>query len=118
MVTEPTLAEGHEHAEECAALYGEWLRYHAAVVDTSGRFSRGQVLEAMRERDMFERQLRALGCSGEARRRAERAAEIAAHGHPVLTHRPVAQRSDPSGDDATDDGDRTGHDAERPRVDA
>jgi hypothetical protein len=38
----------------------------------------------MREREMYERQLRLLGCSGEAMRREERDAEIAEHGHPLL----------------------------------
>jgi hypothetical protein len=37
---------------------------------------------------MFERQLRALGCSGEALRRAERDAEIAAHGRPTIAPEP------------------------------
>ena len=65
-------AEGHEHSEECAQLYREWRRYHAVVVDTSGRFQRNELLQAMREREAFERQLRAIGCSGEAMRRLER----------------------------------------------
>ena len=85
MAEEPTFAEGHEHSEECAQLYAEWKRYHAPVVDTLGRFSRGEVLNARRTRDMFERQLRAIGCSGEALRRLERDAEIAEHGHPTIT---------------------------------
>jgi hypothetical protein len=50
----------------------------------SGRFTRAQVLEAMRERDKFERQLRRIGCSGEALRRQERDREIAEHGRPLL----------------------------------
>jgi hypothetical protein len=80
----PTFAEGHAHTEECAVLYREWKRYHIAVMDTSGRYSRPEVLEAVRERDKFEHQLRLLGCSGEALRRIERDAEIAEHGHPLV----------------------------------
>lgn len=75
---------GHGHGEECDALYREWRRYHAAVIDPAGRYARPQRLLARRERDRFERQLRAIGCSGEARREAERDAEIAEHGHPRL----------------------------------
>jgi hypothetical protein len=84
MAEQPAFAEGHEHTEECWALYAEWKRYHAVVQDMSGRFTRNQVLEARHTRDMFDRQLRALGCSGEAIRRAERDAEIAEHGRPLL----------------------------------
>jgi hypothetical protein len=84
MADTPTFAEGHQHSEECATLYREWKRYHAVVVDTSGRFDRNAVLQAMRERDAFERQLRAIGCSGEALRRLERDAEIREHGRPLL----------------------------------
>jgi hypothetical protein len=80
----PTFAAGHEHTADCAQLYREWKRYHVAVVDTAGRFSRPEVLEAVRERDKFEQQLRRLGCSGEALRRIERDAEIAEHGHPLI----------------------------------
>ncbi len=80
----PTFADGHEHSEQCAQLYREWKRYHAVVVDTSGRFGRNELLQAMRERDAFERQLRAIGCSGEALRRLERDAEIREHGRPLL----------------------------------
>ena len=85
MAEEPTFAEGHEHSEECARLYAEWKRYHAPVGDTTGRFARDEVLNARRTRDMFEGQLRAIGCSGEALRRLERDAEIAEHGHPTIT---------------------------------
>lgn len=84
MAEQPTFDEGHEHSEECAELYREWKRYHSVVLDASGRFSRQDVLTARREREMFERQLRALGCSGEALRRIERDAEIAEHGRPLL----------------------------------
>ena len=84
MAEQPTFAEGHEHTEDCRALYREWKRYHAVVQDMSGAFTRNQVLEAIHTRDMFERQLRALGCSGEAMRRIERDAEIAEHGRPLL----------------------------------
>lgn len=80
----PAFAPGHEHTDDCRALYAEWKRYHAVVQDMGGRFTRTQVLEAVHTRDMFERQLRALGCSGEALRRIERDAEIAEHGHPLL----------------------------------
>ena len=84
MAEQPVFAEGHEHTEECARLYAEWKRYHAVVQDTSGRYDRQQVLAARREREMFERQLRAIGCSGEALRRIERDREIAEHGRPLL----------------------------------
>ncbi len=84
MAEQAALAEGHEHTEECWALYAEWKRYHAVVQDMTGAFTRNQVLEAKHTRDMFERQLRAIGCSGEAIRRLERDHEIAEHGHPLL----------------------------------
>ena len=77
-------AAGHEHSEQCARLYAEWRRYHAVVLDPRGQYARPEQLAAARERDMFERQLRALGCSGEALRRLERDAEIAESGHPTL----------------------------------
>ena len=80
----PGFAEGPEHGEECDALYHEWRRYHAAVIDPAGRYSRREQLLARHERERFERQLRVLGCSGEARREVERDAEIAEHGHPTL----------------------------------
>ena len=83
MADPPRFAEGHEHSEDCAALYGGWRRYHAVVLDTTGRFTRSQVLEAKRERDKFEHQLRLIGCSGAALRLIERRAEIAEHGHPL-----------------------------------
>ncbi len=84
MAEEPTFAAGHEHGEECLALYREWRRYHAFVVDMSGGFDRAELLAARHEREMFERQLRVLGCSGEALRRRERDAEITAHGRPTI----------------------------------
>lgn len=84
MAEQAAFAEGHEHTDECRALYAEWKRYHAVVQDMSGLFTRNQVLEARHTRDMFERQLLALGCSGEAIRRIERDAEIAEHGRPLL----------------------------------
>ncbi|MSQ41846.1 MAG: hypothetical protein EXR65_02265 [Dehalococcoidia bacterium] len=84
MAEQARFAAGHEHGEECAALYREWKRYHTVVQDTGGRFTRPQVLEALRERDKYEAQLRRLGCSGEALRRLERDAEIAEHGRPLL----------------------------------
>jgi hypothetical protein len=80
----PTFAEGHEHSEDCAALYLEWKRQHAVLMDLHGRFSRQDVLAARREREKFEHQLRLLGCSGEALRRIERDREIAEHGRPLL----------------------------------
>ena len=85
LVPEPAFAEGHEHTTECDALYEEWKRYHIAVIDQAGHFRRDQRLLARHERERFERQLVALGCSGEARRRVERDAEIAEHGHSKLT---------------------------------
>jgi hypothetical protein len=84
MAEPPTFAEGHEHTEECARLYAEWKRYHAVVQDTAGRYDRQKLLAARREREMFDRQLRAIGCSGEALRRIERDREIAEHGRPLL----------------------------------
>ena len=85
MAEEPSVAPGHEHDDECSALYREWRRYHAVVVDMGGRFSRPELLAARREREMFERQLRARGCSGEALRREERDTEIAMHGRPTIS---------------------------------
>jgi hypothetical protein len=84
MADPPTFASGHAHTEDCWALYREWRRYHAVVQDMTGAFTRNQLLEARHTRDMFERQLRALGCSGEVIRRAERDAEIEEHGRPLL----------------------------------
>ena len=84
LAPQPQFADGHEHDEECDAIYREWRRYHAAVIDPAGRYTRQQQLAARHERERFERQLRALGCSGEARRFEERDAEIAEHGHPTL----------------------------------
>lgn len=83
-VVPETFAPGHEHGVECQSLYAEWKRYHAVVQDMSGQFTRPQLLEAIHTRDMFGRQLIALGCSGEALRRIERDAEIAEHGRPLL----------------------------------
>ncbi len=84
MAEQPRFAEGHAHTEECMRLYAEWRRSHAVVLDPAGRYDRGQHLAAGREREMFERQLRALGCSGEALRRLERDAEIEEFGAPRL----------------------------------
>lgn len=84
MPEQPAFAPGHQHNDECRAFYIEWKRYHAVVQDMTGAFTRNQVLEARHTRDMFERQLRALGCSGEALRHIERDAEIAEYGHPLL----------------------------------
>lgn len=89
MAEEATFAPGHQHGEECFVLYREWRRYHAVVVDTSSRFDRAEVLAARREREMFEGQLRARGCSGEALRRRERDVEIAAHGRPTIAPDPA-----------------------------
>lgn len=84
MAETPSFAPGHQHTEDCQALYREWRRYHTVVQDMTGAFTRTQVLEARHTRDMFERQLRSLGCSGEAIRRVERDAEIEEHGRPLL----------------------------------
>ena len=84
MAEQPTFAEGHEHTEDCWALYREWKRYHAVIQDTRSALPRQVLLEAMRERDKSEHQLRLLGCSGDAIRREERDREIAEHGHPLL----------------------------------
>ena len=62
-------SQAHEHSEACAELFGAWHRYHAvvaAVEDASGRFTSDDRLAAARERDMFRRQLDALGCDPEA----------------------------------------------------
>lgn len=53
---------GHEHTQECAELYAAWLRYHRVAEDDSGRFSDDDRASAVRERDMFERQMRAVTC--------------------------------------------------------
>jgi hypothetical protein len=84
MAEQARFSEGHEHSSECADLYREWKRYHAVVMDTAGRFARAQVLEARREREKYEHQLRLIGCSGEALRREERDREIAEFGRPLL----------------------------------
>lgn len=84
MVDIPTFAEGHEHSEECAALYAEWRRHHVVVMDVRGRFSRQDILAAHREREKFEHQLRLIGCSGEALRRLQKEAEVAQYGHPLV----------------------------------
>ncbi len=80
----PSFAEGHEHGDDCRALYVEWKRYHAVLIDMTSRVTRDQVLTARREREKYEHQLRLLGCSGEATRLLEREQEIAEHGHPLL----------------------------------
>ena len=97
---EPSVAPGHEHDERCAELYREWRRYHAVVVDTSGRFGRAELLAARHEREMFERQLRARGCSGEALRRQERDTEIAMHGRPTISPPPPPPPPPATGDGA------------------
>jgi hypothetical protein len=84
MAEQPAFEDGHEHAEDCRALYAEWRRCHMVVQDTRGRFTRDQVLSARHEREKFEHQLRLIGCSGEALRRFERDQEIAQHGRPLL----------------------------------
>ncbi|MGE3855461.1 MAG: hypothetical protein AB7G21_00740 [Dehalococcoidia bacterium] len=53
---------GHEHTQECAELYAAWLRYHRVAEDESGLFSDDDRASAARERDMFERQMRAVTC--------------------------------------------------------
>ncbi len=73
----------HEHTDECRRLYAEWLRYDTAA-GGSGRFTAGQVQEALREREMFERQLHAVGCSSEAIRRDEGDRDVAEAGRPLL----------------------------------
>lgn len=52
----------HEHTGECAELYAAWRRYHGVAEDRAGVFTADDRLAAARERDMFARQLRALGC--------------------------------------------------------
>ncbi|GMU41269.1 MAG: hypothetical protein AMXMBFR23_21350 [Chloroflexota bacterium] len=56
----------HEHTEDCRAYFQAWLRYHLVASDVSGRYDADATGNAVRERAMFERQLRALGCSPEA----------------------------------------------------
>ena len=56
----------HDHDEECEALLREWSRYDAVASDASGRIDANTIGNARRERDMFARQLRAMGCSREA----------------------------------------------------
>ena len=84
MAKQARFAERHEHTERCSALYEEWKRNHAVVQDMSGRYSRQHVLTARSERERYEHELGLIGCSGEARRRIERDAEIAEHGRPLL----------------------------------
>lgn len=50
----------HQHTEECLALFEAWRRYHAVAADDS--FAPADRQAAARERDMFGRQLGALGC--------------------------------------------------------
>lgn len=66
MAEPPAFAPGHEHAEDCRALHREWRRYHAVVEAPAGVFTANQLIEARYTRDMFDRQLRALGCSADA----------------------------------------------------
>lgn len=56
----------HLHTEECAELFAAWRRYHGVAEDTTGAFSLDERLSAARERDMFRRQLDALGCDPRA----------------------------------------------------
>ncbi len=56
----------HLHSEECAELFAAWRRYHGVAEDTTGAFTPDERLSAARERDMFRRQLDALGCDPEA----------------------------------------------------
>lgn len=84
---------GHEHNEDCRALFREWFRYGSVAELRSGegeirydpvaevagaRFTPDDIANAARERAMFERQLRGLGCSVEALLAEWRAAEAAA----------------------------------------
>ncbi len=52
----------HEHDEDCAALFREWQRYDRVASDDSGRIDANTLGNARRERELFARQLRALGC--------------------------------------------------------
>ncbi|MDP2326551.1 MAG: hypothetical protein Q8M79_00515 [Dehalococcoidia bacterium] len=80
----------HAHNEDCRALFREWLRYGvvaelrsgpgsirygSVAEDAGGRFTPDDIANAARERAMFERQLRGLGCSVEALLAEWRAAE-------------------------------------------
>ncbi|MDO9445431.1 MAG: hypothetical protein Q7K37_08935 [Dehalococcoidia bacterium] len=82
--------EGHEHDEDCRALFRAWLRYgsvaelrsgeaeiryDSVAESTGGRFTPDDIANAARERAMFERQLLGLGCSVEALLAEWRAAE-------------------------------------------
>ncbi len=64
----------HEHAEECAELFAVWRRYHGVAEDKTGTFTLDERLSAVRERDMFRRQLDALGCDPDALLASEDAA--------------------------------------------
>ncbi|PKN81759.1 MAG: hypothetical protein CVU47_05575 [Chloroflexi bacterium HGW-Chloroflexi-9] len=82
----------HEHDEDCRALFREWLRYgsvaelrsgqgsirYGLVAEDTGGFSPDDIANAARERAMFERQLRGLGCSVEALLAEWRAAQAEA----------------------------------------
>ncbi len=52
----------HEHDDECRALFAEWHRYHAVAADEDGRFEAADRQTAAHQRDMFGRQLAAIGC--------------------------------------------------------
>ncbi len=77
-------SDAHEHTDECRRLYAEWLRYDAAVTGAPGRFTGAQVQEALRERELFERQLHAVDCSSEAIRHGEGGLNVADRGRPLL----------------------------------
>ena len=59
-------SQAHEHTEACAELFGAWRRYHLVAEAADGGFTTDDRLAAARERDMFRRQLEALGCDPEA----------------------------------------------------
>lgn len=77
MVDDAFGTAAHQHTEDCHAYFQAWLRYHLVVSDVSGRYSADDTGNAVRERAMFERQLRAIGCSPEALLAEWRAADAA-----------------------------------------
>ena len=66
MTASPHEEPPHQHAEDCLALFAEWRRYHLVAADETGDIEEMDRQGAARERDMFGRQLAALGCDPHA----------------------------------------------------
>ncbi len=66
MTASPHEEPPHQHAADCLALFAEWRRYHLVAVDETSDIEEMDRQSAARERDMFGRQLAALGCDPHA----------------------------------------------------